>query len=134
MWLVLALNPQIKMAISRRRRLFGAPIKFSDSINKEDEAYGSTIDIRTQPALENELHRRERHIGIQANPFYTESSAQTHWCTCISNTIAHMCRAQPVNAICQTVPRVLEQPLTKEEEVHVKDFLERVYEEYGCPP
>ena len=76
---VLAL--QIKMLISRRRRLFGAPFKFGDSVVKEEsDAYTSTIDIKSVPAnVEAELHRLERSIGVQANPTHTDTASQTHW-------------------------------------------------------
>ena len=76
---------QIKMAISRRRRLFGAPVKFTDSIVKEDDSYSSTFSIASQAAPEAELHRRERSVAVQASARVTDSSAQTNWSrsTCV---------------------------------------------------
>jgi hypothetical protein len=72
---------KIKMLVSRRRRLFGAPFHFDDSKPKEEsDPYPASVEIKSNPInVDNELHRLERSIGIQANAPLVDVSVQTNW-------------------------------------------------------
>ena len=76
-------RPLIKMTISRRRRMFGAPVTFSDSNDApEGETASTSVTVKSAPLVVGappELHRAERDIGVQSVPELVDEGMQTNW-------------------------------------------------------
>ncbi|KAL1022761.1 hypothetical protein UPYG_G00031960 [Umbra pygmaea] len=70
-------RPRLKYRISRVRRAFGAPIRFSD--RNAAETKDGYIECTPYQDKNFILKQMKRHCGVQAIPNFKSSSTQTRW-------------------------------------------------------
>eukprot|EP00055_Hartaetosiga_balthica_P012137 m.58031 g.58031 ORF g.58031 m.58031 type:complete len:836 (-) comp7849_c0_seq1:4180-6687(-) len=72
----------ICLLVSRKRRLFGAPISFSDYVVAAESEYPPGAEYKSQTPLDDEpppVHRRLVDTSLQAIPETANSGSQTTW-------------------------------------------------------
>ena len=67
-------RPQLRFKVSRSRRDFGAPVRFSDHAADEDSH--KCVSFKDEKFS---IRAMEKETGVQAIPSVTTSSAQTQW-------------------------------------------------------